>query len=337
MPKNPLLFKDAMFGLHPGFAPLSSMWRNKKFAVVHAVGLPQPNRSHSSAIEEIEDADLGSAARVGWINRLVGLDSTRAALRAVGIGDGVVPSSLYGPQPALAVESVDDVTLSGAAQKADTRRARRRALSQVWSHSNSPFAVGARASLTTTATLADTLAHSNRPANGARYPVGSLGDALKDTARLIKARVGVEVVTLDHGTWDMHSHLGNLSVGGNSSMRGMVGTLARGLAAFFNGLGVAGNRVTVVTVTEFGRRVKENGSAGLDHGWANATLVPGGGVGGGDYYGRDWPGLADAALEDGDLIVTTDYRSIISEIIFKRFQPNIVEGLPGLSGPRTSA
>ncbi len=328
IPKKPLLFKDELFGLHPQFAPLSSMWKNNRFAVVHAVGLPQPNRSHFSAIEEIEDADLGSPARVGWINRLVGLDSNRSSLQAVSVGDGVMPTSLYGGQPTLSIESVEDVSLSGAQQRADTRRARRAALAQVWNSSRSPLASGARASLATTSTLSDTLSHGYRPAHGARYPVGSLGDAFKDTARLIKARVGVEVVTLDHGTWDMHSHLGTLTAGGNTSMRGMVGTLSNALAAFFKDLGVTGNRVTLVTVTEFGRRLRENGSAGLDHGWANATLVLGAGVRGGAYYGR-WPGLADAALVDGDLQVTTDYRSIISEVMLKRFNVTSSKVFPG--------
>src|SRR4051794_34682205 len=96
VPTRSLLHKNAMFGLHPMFAPLSPMWQSRKFAVVHAVGLPQPNRSHFSAIEEIEDADLASPARVGWINRLVGLDASQSALQAVGVGDGVMPTSLYG-------------------------------------------------------------------------------------------------------------------------------------------------------------------------------------------------------------------------------------------------
>lgn len=113
-------------------------------------------------------------------------------------------------------------------------------------------------------------------------------------------------------------------------MRGMVDTLAHGLAAFFKDLGTVGNRVTVVTLTEFGRRLKENGSGGLDHGWANATLVLGGGVKGGDYYGR-WPGLSDAALDDGDLAVTTDYRSIVSEIMLKRFNVTAAKVFPGFT------
>jgi uncharacterized protein (DUF1501 family) len=323
IPTRSLLFKDAMFGLHPNFAPLSSLWRHGKLGVVHAAGLPQPNRSHFSAIEEIEDADLGSHARVGWINRLVGLDSQRDALQAVSVGSGVMPTSLYGGQPTIAIAKVDDVTLSGARGSASTRRARRQALSQIWRNSPSPLARGARASLSATATLGGTLAHAYHPANGAVYPAGGLAAALEDTARLIKARVGVEVVTLDYGTWDMHSRLGTVDVGGAESMRGMVSTMSHSLAAFFKDLGSVGSRVTLVTLTEFGRRLRENGSGGLDHGWANATLVMGGGVRGGRYHGT-WPGLGDAALNDGDLAVTTDYRSILTEIMLKRF--NVTSG-----------
>ncbi len=323
VPRGSLLFRDAMFGLHPEFKPLASMWRQRKFGVVHAVGLPQPNRSHFSAIEEIEDADLGSAARIGWINRLVGLDARRDALQAVSVGSGVMPTSLYGHEPTISIAAIDDVTLSGAQLQASTRRARRQALSQVWGSSKSPLAAGARASLSTTSALATTLSHRYHPAHGAAYPAGSLGDALKDTARLIKARVGVEVVTLDYGSWDMHSKLGTLDVGGAESMRGMVSTLSHALAAFFKDLGTVGDRVTLVTLTEFGRRLRENGSGGLDHGWANATLVLGAGVKGGRYHGS-WPGLGSAALEDGDLAVTTDYRSILSEVMLTRF--NVTSG-----------
>ena len=332
VPKRTLLVPNATFGLHPAFASLMPMWRARRFGVVHAVGLPQPNRSHFSAIEEIEDADLGSPARVGWINRLVGLDGNRSALQAVGIGTGVMPTSLYGGEPTLSIEQVDDVSLSGAQGSASTRRARRRALSQVWGGSRSPLARGAEEALATTATLADTVAHAYRAANGARYPAGSLGDALKDTARLIKARVGVEVVTLDHGSWDMHAALGTVDSPSGTSLNGMVGTLSHALAAFFRDLGGIGDRVTLVTLTEFGRRLKQNGSAGLDHGWANATLVLGAGVKGG-YHGR-WPGLADTALDDGDLAVTTDYRSILSEILLTRF--NITSGkvFPGFTPER---
>jgi len=143
------------------------------------------------------------------------------------------------------------------------------------------------------------------PQDGAVYPSGDLGRALADTARLIKAQIGVEVVTVDFGNWDMHSELGNLD-SRFDTFNGMAGQMAAALKAFFTDLGTDADRVTLVTLTESGRRLQENGARGADHGWANATLLMGAGVNGGKYYGR-WPGLDAGSVVDGDLAVTTDY------------------------------
>ena len=329
LPTASLLQRDAMFGLHPGFKPLEPMWRSGQFAAVHATGLPQPNRSHFSAIEEIEDADLGSEARTGWINRLIGLDTGRSPLEAVSVGSALLPRSMYGDQPTLATDESDNISLSGGSDPEFMRR-RRQALSQVWQGETGPLAGGARSALSTSAKLAPTLRQAYRPANGARYPETFLSHALKDTARLIKAQVGVQVVAIDYGTWDMHTHVGTLASVNGGSMNGMVTNLAQALAAFFADLGTVGSRVTLVTLTEFGRRVQENGSRGLDHGWANATLVLGGGVKGGRYHGR-WPGLGSGTLIDGDLAVTTDYRSVLAEILTRRLNASVSSVFPGFT------
>jgi len=314
VPRSELICADGSFGLHPSFQPLAPMWKSGKLAAVVATGLKVANRSHFSAIEEIEDADLSSEVRTGWINRLIGLDQMRAPLEAVSVGSGLLPTSLYGPEPTLSTVHPDDIDLAGHAD-AEARRRRRRALGQVWGQERGSLAVGARSSLATTATLGTTLQGGYRPAAGVIYPEGSFGEAMRDTAQLIKAKVGIEVVTLDHGSWDMHSNVGKLDAPAPASMNGMVTTMAKGLAAFFADLGAEGDRVTLVTLTEFGRRVKENGARGLDHGWGNSTLVMGAGVRGG-YHGR-WPGLDDTV--DGDLRVTTNYRSVLSEIVTSRF------------------
>ncbi len=317
IPTGALICRDASFGLHPGFQALKPMWDNGTFGAVLATGLPVPNRSHFDAIEEIEDADLASDQRTGWINRLIGLDTLRTPLEAVSVGSGILPTSLYGPQPTLAADSTGSIELSGG-RDAASQLNRRRALTQTWGKEPGTLGVGARSALTTTATLAPALSSEYQPANGVEYPASTLGDALKDTARLIKAQVGVEVVTLDYGSWDMHSAVGTLQSTGPASMNGMVINLADSLSAFYADLGATGSRVTLVTLTEFGRRVEENGPRGFDHGWANSTLVMGGGVRGGQYHGR-WPGLDAAQLDDGDLKVTTDYRSVLTEIVKNRF------------------
>jgi uncharacterized protein (DUF1501 family) len=153
------------------------------------------------------------------------------------------------------------------------------------------------------------------PQNGASYPSGGLGIALAETAMLVRANLGVRVVTIDFGSWDMHTSMGSVSSG---QMRNKIDEMARALAAFFTDLGTAGDRVTLVTLSEFGRRVEENGANGLDHGYGNCVLALGAGVRGGRYYGR-WPGLGNASLVSGDLAVTTDYRSVLSEIVATRF------------------
>jgi len=328
VPTAPLLAKDEMFGLHPALKPLESMWTDKKLTAIHATGLKQPNRSHFSAIEEIEDADAGSSTRTGWINRLIGLDTLNAPIEAVTVGSGVQPASMYGPQPTLSALRADDIELSGA-NDPDGVVGRRRALNQVWGEAGGTLAVGARSTLTTTATVGPRLQRAYAPANGARYPQSELGRAMSDTARLIKAQVGVEVVTLDYGSWDMHSNLGDLD-SQTSTFNGMAGQMALALKAFFTDLGAEGNRVTLVTLTEFGRRLAENGARGLDHGWANATLLMGAGVNGGKYYGT-WPGLDPNSIVDGDLAVTTDYRSVLSEILVKRFNVSTSKVFPSFT------
>jgi uncharacterized protein (DUF1501 family) len=169
------------------------------------------------------------------------------------------------------------------------------------------------------------LAKDAKPANGAKYPDGDLRLALAAGARVIKAGVGVRVITLDYGGWDMHVDLGTVA-GGN--MKNHVGGVAKAIAAFFTDLGSSGDQVTLVTLSEFGRRVQENGS-GTDHGYGNAMLLFGGGVRGGKVHGS-WPGLSSGKLVDGDLAVTTDYRGVLSEVITTRFSDVSTAGVfPG--------
>ena len=149
------------------------------------------------------------------------------------------------------------------------------------------------------------------PQHSASYPGSALGTSLRRTAALIRAGVGVRAVAVDSGSWDHHENLrGNLNA--------RAGDLAGSLAAFFTDLGPDWRRVTVVTLSEFGRRLPENGAAGVDHGYGNAVLVAGGGVRGGRYHAR-WPTLRDGRLESGDLTVTTDYRHLLMEVLQTRF------------------
>ncbi len=139
--------------------------------------------------------------------------------------------------------------------------------------------------------------------------------------------MGTEVVAIDYGSWDMHTDLGTLQWGG---MQSMLKGFASALSAFLTDVSDLGEKVTVVTISEFGRRAGENGGGGLDHGWGNMMLLAGGGVMGGQYYGT-WPGLEASALAEGDLAVTTDYRNVLGEVVNKRLGRSVAQVFPGLS------
>lgn len=322
VPSSVLLAKDGFFGLHPNLAPLLPMWRAGKMAAVHATGLPTPNRSHFSAMEEVEDADPGSSTRVGWLNRLIGRDDYTHPLRAVQVGATIPPTSLYGPRPAMALHSVEDVQLAGV--EGDRAARRRRALETMWGKAGGPLGAGARSAMLAVDDFGPARATADRPQHGARYPKGDLGEALAATARTIRGDVGAEVITVDHGDWDHHADLGTLEWG---RMQRMTTELARALAAFFTDLGGIADKVTVVTLSEFGRRTKENANYGLDHGHGNVMLLLGAGVRGG-YYGS-WTPLTNTV--DGDLLVTTDYRSVLSEVVTSRFDVSHAQVFPGFT------
>ncbi|MET3962311.1 uncharacterized protein (DUF1501 family) [Marmoricola sp. OAE513] len=324
IPKASLLARNDTFGLHPKLAPLLPMWQAGKIAAVHATGLPAPNRSHFSAMEELEDADPGSAARVGWINRLIGQDDYRHPLQAIGMGMSVPITALYGPQPTVTAASVDAISLAGDDQW-DTADRRRRSMQTMWAGAGGAMGSGARSALSTIADFQPVAKSSKTPANGADYPSDDLGQALRAAARIIRSNVGTDVIAVDHdGGWDMHTDLGTLDWG---RMVDASSQLASGLAAFFQDLGSLGDKVTVVTISEFGRRVKENANYGLDHGHGNVMFLLGAGVKGG-YYGS-MPSLTNSL--DADLPVTTDYRSVLSEVVTKRLGASTAAVFPGFA------
>ena len=324
IPAASLLAPDGFFGLHPSLAPLLPLWNAGRVAAVHATGLPVANRSHFAAMEQLEDADPGSSARVGWINRLIGTDDYTNPLQAVGMGFSTPITAMYGPEETVTTSAVDDMVLAGADQW-DTEGRRPLSLGTLWSDAPGATGRGGRAALAAVDDFAPARQVSATPANGAAYPDDDLGRALADTARTIRADIGAQVISVDHdGGWDMHANLGTLSWGG---MIDAAGTLAGALAAFFTDLGPLGDKVTVVTISEFGRRVKENANYGLDHGHGNVMFLIGAGVRGG--YRGTWPGLVDSL--DADLAVTTDYRSVLAELVGKRLGRSVAEVFPGFT------
>ncbi|QZY27725.1 DUF1501 domain-containing protein [Nocardioides coralli] len=322
VPSSALLAKDGFFGLHPDLRPLLPLWQAGRMAAVHATGLPVANRSHFAAMEEVEDADPGSSARVGWLNRLLGTDGDRSPLQGFAVGGGVAPTSLLGPEPFLAADDVDDLRIAGD-DEWDPQGRRVRSLQTMWDGAPAELGGAMRSVFRAIRDLQPVRQTPAGPANGASYGSSDLGRALQTAARVIKGNVGVEVLTVDHGDWDMHTNVGTLEWG---RMQNLTKQLGSALAGFFTDLGSHGDNVTVVVLSEFGRRVKENANVGLDHGHGNVMFVLGAGVRGGQYYGT-WPGLSGQL--DSDLVVTTDYRAVLSEVVAARFDVSTASVFPG--------
>ena len=319
VPESTLLGADPRFGLHPALADLMPMWNAGTFGAVHAIGMAAPNRSHFEAMEEMEDADPGSTARVGWINRMIGLDTSAAPQDAVMLGSTLLPTSMIGPAPALGAYRVADFSI---ADVGTSQAVRRGSLGTMWGADQSVLGDGVRLALQSTTALAPLVDDADNAVHVSAYPAGPLADVLANTAALIRADVGTRIVAVDYGDWDMHEGVGSVDEGW---MYDHLGHFAASLKAFFADLGSTASRVTVVTISEFGRRLEENGDGGIDHGYGNAMLVLGAGVDGGQVHGG-WPGLADDDLEDGDLAIRQDYRSVLWEVMSHRF--------PAISGDR---
>ena len=322
IPAASLLEKDGFFGLHPAMTALQTMWQAGQVAAVHATGLPMANRSHFAAMEEMEDADPGSSARVGWLNRLVSGTPGTSPLQGFSAGTSTIPTSLVGPTPTMSAGGVGDVQLPGS----DSDGRRRRSLEVLWNKDKSTLGRSMRSTFEAISTFGPAKAAVD---NRSTYPGTGLGRSLSTAAQIIRGDVGVEVITVDQGNWDMHTDMGN--AGGGWMWRNAE-DLASSIAAFFADLGTQASKVTLVTLSEFGRRVVENDSNGTDHGYGNVMFVAGAGVRGG--YHANWPGLAKSY--EADLTVTTDYRQVLADIVSTRFGASVSKVFPGLKWQRTN-
>jgi uncharacterized protein (DUF1501 family) len=329
---HPGLFQlDSMFGMHPAMSALQPFWEAQTFGVVHAVGMSQPNRSHFQAMEEMERAAPGSSVRTGWIDRVLGLRDPGTAFQGVQMGSGLPASAFLGTSPELAMWSIDGFGLDAAGDDDAEREKWDAALRAL--HDGAPDMLAGPTTTTLDAlqTTSALRAAGYVPANGAVYPEGDLGDALQDIARLIKGDTGLQVAAVDYGDWDMHADMGSADEGW---MVDHLTELSLALAAFATDMGNKMNDVSLVTLTEFGRRVEENGSGGVDHGFGQAVLLLGGGLKGGQVHGQ-WPTLAEDALVDGDVDGVNDYRWVLAEILEKRCRAaSVTDIFPGVGSER---
>jgi uncharacterized protein (DUF1501 family) len=303
---------DGHFALHPALAPLLPLWTSGSLAIVHAAGSPDPSRSHFDAQDFLDAGTPGAkSTRDGWLNRALQSEAAPGAtpFRAVALQPNL-PRSLAGRAPAVAMGSIGDFGGRGG-----------RAGAAMEDRLSRDYAAANDAGLRTTGgeafealrALRDANPARFAPAPGADYPAAPIGQRLKQIAQLIKADVGLEIAATDCGGWDTHAGQG----AAQGQLANRLQEFGAALAAFSADLRDRMADVCVITMTEFGRTVKENGTRGTDHGHGSVMLVLGGGVKGRRVLAR-WKGLREQDLYEGrDLAVTTDHREVLSEVLAK--------------------
>lgn len=292
---------DGFFSLHPSLRALLPRFEQKQLAVVHAVGQASPSRSHFEAQDALESGLAGSKRRDGYLNRALEDVPTGAAFRAVAL-QNTLPRALAGDAPALAFPSLAQFRVGGRGGTFESLYAD--AVDQA-------LRTSGHDAFESLAEVKQRQLADEPPRNGARYPTGPLGKRLADLARLIHAGVGLRVGVTEATGFDTHLAQG----GATGQLANRLQDLGDALAAFAQDLGRRLDDVTLVTVTEFGRTARENGTRGTDHGTASAALVLGGGVHGGRVVTR-WPGLSPSQLFEGrDLAATTDVRAVLAECL----------------------
>jgi uncharacterized protein (DUF1501 family) len=325
---------DGHFGLHPSLKPFESFWNNKQLAIVDAVGSPDNTRSHFDAQDYMESGTPGNkGTRDGWLNRVLQGTTGKedSPFRAVSMTQQL-PRALYGRAPSIAMTNLADFSVKAGIYSQSIKGGFEGLYEQ-----NAKDTLGETGKETFEAVnfLKQANPAQYKPENGAVYPNSDLGRSLQQIAQLIKAGVGLEVAFTDTGNdvrWDTHTNEG----GGRGQLANFLRTFSLSIAAFATDLGKQMDDVLVITMSEFGRTARENGSRGTDHGHANAMFVLGNSVNGGKVYG-DWRGLKSDKLYEGrDLDVTTDFRDVFAEAAYKHIgSKDLAKIFPNYSASET--
>ena len=305
---------DGFFGLHPSLAPLAPMFQKSQLAIVHAAGSPDPTRSHFDAQDYMESGTPGvKATEDGWLDRAIGTipEENASPFRAVAVGPNL-PRMLRGSTGAIALPDLRQFKVQP--QSAAMANVVEGGFEAMYAQSVDHALHGTGTETFEAIDLLKKIDMSKYPPeNGADYPKSPLGQRLQQIGVMLKAKIGTEVVFVDCGGWDNHVNEGGVQ----GQLSNLLKDLGQSLAAFHQDMDDRMAEVVVVTMSEFGRTAKENGNRGTDHGHANCMFVMGGDVKGGRVYGK-WPGLEDRQLNEGrDLMLTTDFRTVVGEILTK--------------------
>lgn len=319
IPTSAALRLDEFYAFHPHLASLLPAFNEGRLGIVQSVGTDNPTGSHFEAQDQMEHGEShGHTIGGGWLGRYL---RTRAAdltpLSAVTIGS-TITESLRGAPTASAIDSIEELQIKIPGNNATAASS---VLSALYGTEVGMVGQAGKATLDLLRRVESLRGETYMPLGGAIYLDDDFSHGLKEIARLIKAHVGLEVACLDLGGWDTHFFQGSTS----GLQADLIRQLAGGLAAFDSDLGTQRDRVTILVMTEFGRRTYENSSLGTDHGRGFALFALGGQVKGGKVHGR-WPGLVEESSSQTDslnpvgpsgLKVLIDYRSVLAEVLTK--------------------
>jgi uncharacterized protein (DUF1501 family) len=312
--QNEVLDLDGFFGLHPSMDSFKPLYDAGHLAIIHAAGSPDMTRSHFDAQDYMESGTPGlKITEDGWLNRALqaeALTTKPSAFRAVALGTQV-PRTLQGKVPAIAINNLADFSVAGRGPQTSPIS---NAFQAMYDESTDAVLHGTgQETFEAVKMLKSANPAKYQPAAGVNYPNSPFGNSLKQVAQLLKANLGVEAAFCDIGGWDTHQNQGNA----NGQLANRLKEFSESIAAFWTDMGDDAENITLVTMSEFGRTARQNGTGGTDHGHANVMFMLGGKVKGGKVYGR-WPGLANEQLNEGrDLAVTTDFRNVLGEAAFK--------------------
>ncbi len=330
---------DGFFGLHPALSPFKKLWDDGILATVHAVGSPSNTRSHFDAQDYMESGTPDNkGTRDGWLNRYLAVKGTcdecklhdgtsaeKSPFRAVAMTPQT-PRILEGGAPSVAMNNLDEFTIRTNGTQADRIEALYRT-----GNADVVHAAGGEM-FEAMKMLKAANPQQYIPQNNADYPRSPFGQHLRQIAQLIKADVGLEIAFADVGGWDTHVNQG----GATGQLANRLDDFAKSIGALVQDLGDRMSSVTILTMSEFGRTAHQNGNGGTDHGHATSMFVIGGDVKGKKVYGK-WPGLEPEQLNEGrDLALTTDFRSVFSEVAFKHLGAAKMDAVfPGFTGDQS--
>jgi len=314
IPQNQVIDLDGFFGLHPALASFKPLYNAGHLAIVHAAGSPDMSRSHFDAQDYMESGTPGiKSTEDGWLNRALQAEDLayrhpQTAFRALALGPQV-PRTLAGKIPAIALGNVNNFNVAGRGPAPSPAAS---AFEAMYGESGDRILHAAgEETFEAVKMLRAANPAQYQPAAGADYPNSEFGNRMKQVAQLLKSNLGVEAAFTDIGGWDTHQNQGNVE----GQLAGRLRDFSQAIAAFWRDMGDDAENITLVTMSEFGRTARENGTGGTDHGHANVMFVLGGNVKGGKVYGR-WPGLSNDQLNEGrDLALTTDYRQVLGEVV----------------------